>query len=135
MIFVRIIFRIFYCFMFWCLLFLAMLLLLCIFVNILQVSYFYFASFVASFNDCNTSSCSTFFHFHINIDKDADKVIFKRLVTKFKTFCIFNCLFAAFLQKQIKTPDYYEVIRNKFFTFDYIDTCEDIQILITWLTN
>ena len=54
--------------MFGHLLFLAMLLFLRVFVNILQVSYLCFCSF----NDCNSPSCSAFFHFHINIDKDAD---------------------------------------------------------------
>ena len=54
--------------MFACLLFLVMLLFLCVFVNILQVSY----SCFTSFNDCNSSSCSAFFNFNINIDKDAD---------------------------------------------------------------
>ena len=54
--------------MFGFLLFLAMLLFFCVFVNILQVSYLCFTSF----NDCNLSSCSAFFCFHINIDKDAD---------------------------------------------------------------
>ena len=63
----RIILRIF-CFMFGHLLFLPTLLFLRVFVNILQVSYLRFCSF----NDCNSPSCSAFFHFHINIDKDAD---------------------------------------------------------------
>ena len=52
------------------------------------------------------------------------------------TFCIFNCLSAAFLNKQIETPDHYGVIktcsRYELFTFDYIDTCEDIRTLLTY---
>ena len=55
----------FFCFMFGCLLFLAMLLLFCVFINILQVSYLCFTSF----NDCNSSSCSTFFIFILILTK------------------------------------------------------------------
>ena len=43
-----------------------------------------------------------------------------------------------FLHKHIKTPDHHEAIRScskhEFFTFDYIDTCENIQLLGTQLT-
>ena len=43
-----------------------------------------------------------------------------------------------FLHKHIKTPDNHEAIRScnkhEFFTFDYIDTCENIQSLRTQLT-
>ena len=43
-----------------------------------------------------------------------------------------------FLHKHIKTPDHNEAIRScskhEFFTFDYIDTCENIQSLGTHLT-
>ena len=43
-----------------------------------------------------------------------------------------------FLQKHIKTPDHHEAIKscskNDFFTFDYSDTCENIQSLWTQLT-
>ena len=43
-----------------------------------------------------------------------------------------------FLHKHIKTPDHNEAIRScskhEFFTFDYIDTCENIQSLETQLT-
>ena len=43
-----------------------------------------------------------------------------------------------FLHEHIKTPDHNEVIRSRskheFFTFDYIDTCENIQSLETQLT-
>ena len=60
--------RMFYCFIFGCLFFLVMLLFSCVFVNILQVSYLCFTTF----NDCNSPSCSAFFRFHINIDKDTD---------------------------------------------------------------
>ena len=66
--FLRIIFRTFYSFMFGCSLSLSKLLLLRVFINNSQVSYLCFTSF----NDYNSSSCSAFFHFHINIDKDAD---------------------------------------------------------------
>ena len=42
-----------------------------------------------------------------------------------------------FLYKHIKTPGHHEAIRScskhEFFTFDYIDTCEDIQPLKTQL--
>ena len=44
----------------------------------------------------------------------------------------------VFLHKHIKTPDHNEAIRScskhEFFTFDYIDTCENIQSLETQLT-
>ena len=43
-----------------------------------------------------------------------------------------------FLHKYIKTPDHQEALRScgryDFFTSDFIDTCEDIQSLITRLT-
>ena len=43
-----------------------------------------------------------------------------------------------FLQKHIKNSDHQETIRRcsryKFFTLDFIDTCEDIQSLLTQLT-
>ena len=43
-----------------------------------------------------------------------------------------------FLNKHIKTSDYNEAIgscsKHEFFTFDYIDTCENIQSLETQLT-
>ena len=43
-----------------------------------------------------------------------------------------------FLHKHIKTPDHNEAIRScskhEFFTFDYIDTCENIESLGTHLT-
>ena len=43
-----------------------------------------------------------------------------------------------FLHKHIKTPDHHEAIKscskNDFFTFDYSDTCENIQSLWTQLT-
>ena len=42
------------------------------------------------------------------------------------------------MYNQIKILDQYEVIRtcsrHEFFTFDYIDICEDFQTLITQLT-
>ena len=44
----------------------------------------------------------------------------------------------SFLHKHIKTPDHDEAIRScsihNFFTFDYIDTCENIQSFGTQLT-
>ena len=44
-----------------------------------------------------------------------------------------------FLHKHIKTPDHNEAIRScskhEFFTFDYIDTCENSQLLETQLTT
>ena len=43
-----------------------------------------------------------------------------------------------FLHKHIKTPDHNEAIKScsnhEFFTFDYIDTCENTQSLETQLT-
>ena len=64
----RIIFRIFYFVMFIWLFSLLILLLLCIFVNILRVSYLFFTSF----NDCNSTSSSAFVHFHANININID---------------------------------------------------------------
>ena len=62
------VFRIFYYFMFGCLFSLVFALLLCVFVNILHVSYLF-----ASFNDYDASLDSiSFFHIHINIDKDVN---------------------------------------------------------------
>ena len=60
------IFRIFYYFMFGCLFSLVFALLLCVFVNVLHISYLF-----ASFNDYDASLGSiSFFHIHTNIDKD-----------------------------------------------------------------
>ena len=104
-----------------------------------------------------------FFHFHINSDKDADclqsnnnifsndlwlvfsisvlflKVWFnKTSKMKLRLFVFLIVYLLLFLHKQIKIPDHYEVIgtccRYEFFTFDSMDTCEDIQTLITQLT-
>ena len=42
------------------------------------------------------------------------------------------------MQKHIKTQDYFEEVgscsRYEFFTFDYTDTCKDIQSLLTNLS-
>ena len=44
----------------------------------------------------------------------------------------------VFLHKNVKTPDHNEAIRScskhESFTFDYIDTCENIKSLETQLT-
>ena len=103
-----------------------------------------------------------FFNFHINIDKDTDYLqsnnhgfsndfwsVFSTLVLflkvwfnktsniKLRLFVLLVVYLLLFLHKQIKTLDQHEVIRtcsrHEFLTFDYIDTCEDIQILITQL--
>ena len=58
----------FYCFMFVCLLlFCFFVLLLGAFVNVSHVF-----SFFTNFSDYNSSSVSTFFHIHANIDKEAN---------------------------------------------------------------
>ena len=116
-----------------------------------------------SFNDYNLPSCSAFFHFHITMNKDSycfqsnNNVFSNNLLLVFSTsvlflkvslnktsniklrlfvFLIVYLLF--FLLKQIKIPDHYEVIRTfsryEFLTFDYIDSCEDVQTFITQLT-
>ena len=65
--FLCIIFRIFYYFMFGCLFFLVFALLLCVCFNVLHVFYLF-----TNFNDYNSSTGSTSFHIHANIDKDAN---------------------------------------------------------------
>ena len=63
-----IVFRIFYYFMFGCLFWLVFTLLLCVFINVLDVSYLF-----ADFNDYDSSSGSiSFFHIHAKIDKDVN---------------------------------------------------------------
>ena len=125
--FLHIILRIFYCFMFGCLLFLAILLFLCVFVDVLQVSYLCFTSF----SDCSSPSCHAFFRFHININKDADclqsnnnvfsndlwlvfstSVLFLQVCfnktsnIKLRLFVFLIFYLLLFLCKQIKTPDH-----------------------------
>ena len=65
--YLRVIFRVLCYFMFGCFFFLVFALLLCLCVNILHV----FCLFTNS-NDYNSSTGSTFFHIHANIDKDAN---------------------------------------------------------------
>ena len=104
-----------------------------------------------------------FFHTHANIDKDVNclqsnndassknlwllfsasflflKIWFSKsgnITLRLSLFLIVYLL--LFLHKHIKTSDHQETIRScsryKFFTSDFIDTCEDIQSLITQLT-
>ena len=83
MAFLRISFRVFYCFMFGCLLFLALVNIVIVFVNILQASYLFHHHVLL------------FFHFYINIDKDADylqsnnKVFLNDLWLVFPTLVLF----------------------------------------------
>ena len=152
------VFRIFYYFMFGCLFSLVYALLLSVFVNVLHVYLF------ASFNDYDASSGSiSFFHIHTSIDKDVDclqsnnnsssknlwllfsasflflKIWFSKsgnITLRLYVFLIVYLL--LFLQKHIKNSDHQETIRccsrYEFFTSEFIDTCEDIQSLITQLT-
>ena len=57
---------------------------------------------------------------------------------KLRLFVILIVSLLLSLHKRLKTPDHHEAIRNcsryQFFTFDYIDNCEDIQKLITQQT-
>ena len=150
--FVRIIFRIFYYFMFGCLFFLVFALLLCVCVNGLHVFYL-FTKFTFFY----------FFHIHANTDKDANcfqsnynsssknlwllfSVSFLFLNIQFnksgnitlRLFLFLFVYFFIFLHKHIKTTDHQEAVRScsryEFFTSDFIDTCEDVQSLITQLT-
>ena len=104
-----------------------------------------------------------FFHIHANIDKDVNclqsnnnassknlwllfsasflflKIWFSKsgnITLRLSLFLIVYLL--LFLHKHIKTSDHQETIRScsryEFFTSDFIDTCEDIQSLITQLT-
>ena len=91
-----------------------------------------------------------FFRVHTDIDKDTDclrsnnndslnnlwllflKVWFNnRSNIKLRLLVILIVSVLLFLQKHIKNPDQNEAIRSCskhwFFTFDYIDTCENIQ--------
>ena len=57
---------------------------------------------------------------------------------KLRILAILIASVLLFLHKDIKTPDHHEAIRScsrhEFSTFDYIDTCENIQSLGTQLT-
>ena len=109
-------------------------------------------------------SCSTFhFHFHANIDKDVNflqsnnnassknlwlpfsasllflKIWFSKSGNITLRLFLFSVAFLLhFLHKHIKTSNHQETIRScsryEFFTPDFIDTCENIQSLITQLT-
>ena len=135
-------------------------LLLCVFVNVLHVSYLF-----ASFNDYDASSGSiSFFHIHTNIEKDVNCLQSNNNDSSNNLWLLFSALFLflkiwlsksgnimlrpyvflivyllLFLQKHIKNSDHQETIRRcsrfEFFTSDFIDTCEDIQSLITQLTT
>ena len=132
---------------------------LCAFVNVLRVSYLF-----ASFNDYDASSGSiSFFHIHTNIGKDVNCLQSNNNASSKNLWLLFSALFLflkiwfsksgnitlrlyvflivyllLFLQKHIKNSDHQETIRRcsryEFFTSDFIDTCEDIQSLITQLT-
>ena len=134
-------------------------LLLCVFVNVLHVSYLF-----ADFNDYHSSSGSiSFFHIHANIDKDVNCLQSKSNASSKILWLLFSASFLflkiwfsksgnitlrlfvflivyllLFLHKHIETSDHQETIRSssryEFFTSDFIDTCEDIQSLITQLT-
>ena len=104
-----------------------------------------------------------FFHVHTDIDKDADCLqsnnndslndlwlLFATLFfflnvwfndrsnVKLKCLVILILSVLLSLHKHFKTLDHNEAIRScskyEFFTFDYIDTCENIQSLGTQLT-
>ena len=156
--FLRIVFRIFYYFVFGCLFSLVFTLLLCAFVNVLHVSYLF-----TNFNDYDSSSGSFFLHIHANIDKDVGcpqsnndassknlwlpfsasflllKIWFSKSGDRTLRLFLFLVVFLLlFLHKYIKTSDHQKTIRScsryEFFTPDFINTCEDIQPLITELT-
>ena len=159
-IFLRIAFKIFYYFLFGCFFLLVFALPLCVFVNVLHVSYLF-----DNFNDYDSSSGSvSFFHIHANIDKDVNclqsnnnsssknlwllftasflflKIWFSKsgnITLRLFVFLIVYLL--LFLLKHIKTSDHQETMRScsryKFFTSDFVDTCVDIQSLITQLTT
>ena len=138
---------------------LVIILLWCVFVNILHVSCLFFSNC----NNFNLSTGSAFFCVHTDIDKDGDcfqsndnnslndlwllfatllfflKVWFNnRSNIKLRLLVILIVSVMLFLHKHIKTPDHNEAIRScskhEFFTFDYIDTCQNIQSLKTQLT-
>ena len=138
---------------------LAIILLSCVFVNILHFSCLFFTNC----NDYNLSAGSAFFRVHTNIDKDGDCLqsnnndSLNDLWLHFATFFFFLKFWfnngsntklrflviliisaMLFLHKHIKTPEHNEAIRScskhEFFTFDCIDTCENIQSSGTQLT-
>ena len=156
--FLRIVFRIFYYFMFGCLFLLVFALFLCVFVTVLHVSYLF-----TNFNDYDSLSGSIFFHIHANIDKDVNSLRSNNNASSKNLWLLFSASFLflkiwfsksgnitfryflflivyllLFLHKHIKTSDHQETIKScsryEFFTSDFIDTCEDIQSLITQLT-
>ena len=117
----------------------------------------------ANFNDYDSLSGSIFFHIHVNIDKDLNCLQSNNNASSKNLWLLFSASFLflkiwfsksgnitlrlfvflivyllLFLHKHIKTSDHQETIRScsryEFFTSDFIDTCEDIQSLITQLT-
>ena len=67
------------------------------------------------------------------------EVISRRFINMKLRFLVISIVsLMLFLHKHIKTPDHNESIRScskhESFTFDYIDTCENIQSLETQLT-
>ena len=148
--------------MFGCLSLLVFALLLCVFVNGLHVSYL-FANFndydsssgcISFFHiyanidkdlNClqsnnNASSqilwllfSASFLFLKIWFSKSGNITL--RLFNFLRFLIVYLLLF---LHKHIKTSDHHETIRScsryEFFTSDFIDTCEDIQPLITQLT-
>ena len=130
-----------YVFLPWCFFFV-------IFVNVSQFSYLFFTNF----NDYNASWDSIFVLADFNIDNDVDGLeknnnvssndlwlVFYTLLLFFtsnvKTFVNIYTMFS--LYKQIKTRNHdgkSTCIRYQFFTSDFIDTCEDIQSLMTQQT-
>ena len=114
-------------------------------------------------NDYNLSSDFVLLRVNIDIEKDADCLqsnnndslndlwlLFSILIfflklwfnnrsnIKLRVLAILIVSVLPFLHKLIKTPDHHEAIRScskhEFFTFDYIDTCGNIQSLETQLT-
>ena len=138
---------------------LAIILLLYVFVNILHV----FCLFFTNSSNYNLSSGSVFFRVHTDIDKDADclqsnnndslndlwllfptlffflKVWFNnRSNIKLRLLVIVIVSVLIFLHQHIKNLDQNEGKRScskhEFFVFNYIDTCENFQLLGTQLT-
>ena len=116
--------------MFDCLFLLVFALLLCVFVNVLHVSYL-----SANFNDYDSSSGSTsFFHIHANIEKDNNCLQSNNNASSKNLWLLFSALFLflkiwfsksgnirfvflivyllLFLHKHIKTSDHQETIRS-----------------------
>ena len=86
------VFRIFYYFMFDCLFSLVFALLLCVFVNVLHVSYSF-----ASFNDYDASSGSiSIFHIHTNIDKDVNCLQSNNNASSKNLWLLFSASFLIF---------------------------------------